>query len=495
MEENEEVEKTPLTDTVVYICIIAGSAGLMYGYDTAVSGGVMMMKPFLKKFFPAILLKMIDNDMKQDQYCRFNSHRLTAFISSMFIAGLVSSLLAGRVTSLIGRKFSLITSGILFLTGNGLEVFAQNLAMLIAGRLFVGFGVGFANQAAPVYITEMAPSKWRGTLNTAFQFFVCCGSVLASIINFGASHSNTNLGWRLALGYASLPATLLIVGAIFIPDTPSSLIQRDKLDEALTTLSRVRSTKAEAEAELKDLVSSTEATKLNTQNPYLKILELRYRPQLILTVAIAGFQQLTGVGMVALYAPVVMRTIGMGTEESLLAAVVIGFVNLVSVLMSTCMVDKIGRRFLFIGGGIQIIFSQVFIACTLAIQSQIVIEGFPKNYGVVVLVLMCLISSAFGWSWGPLTWLVPSEILPIEVRAAGTGISVATNLLITFILAQLSMAMLCYMKFGLFLFYGATTLLMTMVVGVFLPETKGVPLESMESVWNEHWFWKWVLSS
>ncbi|KAL4580904.1 hypothetical protein LXL04_017110 [Taraxacum kok-saghyz] len=492
MEENEEIEKTPLTNTVVFICIIAGSAGLMYGYDTAVSGGVMMMKPFLKAFFPAILAKMVDT--KQDQYCRFNSHRLTAFISSMFIAGLASSLLAGRVTCLIGRKFSLITSGILFLTGNGLAVFAQNVAMLIAGRLFVGFGIGFANQAAPVYITEMAPSKWRGALTTAFQFFICFGSALASITNFAASYSTTDFGWQIALGCGSLPATILTVGAIFIPDTPSSLIQRDKVDEALTTLSKVRSTKAAAEAEFKDLVNSTEAARLNTQNPYLKILELRYRPQLMLTVAIAGFQQLTGVGMVAFYAPVVMRTIGMGTEEALFAAVVIGIVNLVSVLMSTCMVDKIGRRFLFLGGGVQIIFSQVFIACTLAIQSQTMAEDFPKNYGVVVLVLMCLISSAFGWSWGPLTWLVPSEILPIEVRAAGTGISVATNFFITFILAQLSMAMLCYMKFGLFLFYGATTLLMTMVIGVFLPETKGVPLENMETVWNNHWFWKWVLS-
>ncbi|KAI3497447.1 hypothetical protein L1887_40053 [Cichorium endivia] len=491
MEDEEETDQTPLTNTVVLICMIAGSAGIMFGYDTAVSGGVMMMRPFLNKFFPAILAKM--NDAKQDEYCRFNSHRLTAFISSTFIAGLVSSLLAGRVTSLIGRKLSLITSGILFLIGNGLEVFAQNVPMLIAGRLFVGFGVGFANQAAPVYITEMAPSKWRGALNTAFQFFVCFGSVLASIINFGASHSSTNLGWQVALGCVSLPATILIIGAMFIPDTPSSLIQRDKLDEALTTLSRVRSTKAEAEAELKDLVSST-AARASSQNPYLKLMQMRYRPPLVLTLAIAGFQQLTGVGMVAYYAPVVMTTIGLETDESLFAAVVIGVVNLASVLMSTCVVDKIGRRLLFLGGGVQIIFSQVFIACTLAIQSQTMIEGFPRNYGMVVLVLMCLISSAFGWSWGPLTWLVPTEILPIEVRAAGTGISVATNLLITFILAQLSMAMLCYMKFGLFLFYGATTLLMTMVIGVFLPETKGVPLDSMENVWNEHWFWKWVVA-
>lgn len=110
----------------------------------------MMMRPFLEKFFPAVLVNM--NNARQDEYCLFNSHKLSAFISSMFIAGLVSSLLAGRVSSVIGRKFSLVTSGILFLMGNALSAFAQNVTTLIVGRLFVGFGVGFANQVCTFYI-------------------------------------------------------------------------------------------------------------------------------------------------------------------------------------------------------------------------------------------------------------------------------------------------------------------------------------------------------
>lgn len=493
MDESEENTKTPLTNTVVFICIIAGSSGLMYGYDTTVSGGVMMMRPFLEKFYPSVLAKMKDmnsQNSKQDQYCLFDTHKLTAFISSMFIAGLVSSLLAGRLTSLIGRRFSLITSGILYMTGNALAVFAQKVSTLILGRLFVGFGIGFANQAAPVYITEMAPSKFRGALNTAFQFFICFGGLIASLINFAANHSNNNNGWRIALGCASVPAMMLTIGALFIPDTPSSLIERGKNDEALAALTKVRSTKAGAVSELKDLISFKIAAKLTNESPYVKLMGPRYRRQLVLTVAIAGFQQLTGIGMVAFYAPVVMRTIGMGAEGSLFAAVIIGVVNLASVLLSACMVDKIGRKFLFLQGGVQIIFSQVFVACTLALESQGMIEEFEQNYGIAVLVLMCLISSAFGWSWGPLTWLVPSEILPIEVRAAGTGIGVATNFLITFILTQLSMEMLCYMRFGLFLFYGATTFFMTTIIGAFLPETKGVPLEDMDDVWRKHWYWK-----
>lgn len=110
----------------------------------------MMMGPFLEKFFPTVLAKTRDH--KQDQYCVYDSYKLAAFISSMFIAGLVSSLLAGRVTSVIGRRFSLITGGILFITGNGIEVFSQTVTTLIAGRLFIGFGIGFANQVCTFYV-------------------------------------------------------------------------------------------------------------------------------------------------------------------------------------------------------------------------------------------------------------------------------------------------------------------------------------------------------
>ncbi|KAJ9552503.1 hypothetical protein OSB04_016548 [Centaurea solstitialis] len=488
MEDSQEIVKTPLTNTVVFICIIAGSAGLMFGYDISVIGGVVMMRPFLKKFFPTILVRMLD--AKHDQYCLFNSHKLTALSSSMFIAGSVSALLSGCVTSVMGRKLSLVTAGILYLAGSSLGVFALNVDMLIASRLFVGFGIGFANQAAPVYIAEMAPTKSRGALTTAFQFFICLGALIASLANFAANYSGNDNGWRLALGGGSVPAIILTTGALFIPDTPLSLIQRGMEDEAQATLTRVRSTREEAEAEMRDLMSFSGAAKSRHENPYTKIMEPQYTPQLVLTIAIAGFQKLTGVGIIAFYAPVVMRTIGIEAAGALLAAVVLGIVNLVSVLVSAYMVDNIGRRLLFLQGGVQIIFAQVFIACTLALQSERLIGVLPYNYGIVVLVLMCLISSAFGWSWGPLTWLVPSEILPVEVRAAGTGIGVATNFIITFLLNQLAMEMLCAMKFGLFLFYGATTLFMTTFIGVFLPETKGVPLENMDEVWGKHWYWK-----
>ena len=116
-------------------------------------------------------------------------------------------------------------------------------------------------------------------------------------------------------------------------------------------------------------------------------------------------------------------------------------------------------------------------------------SSFSKGSAVVVLILLCIISAGFGWSWGPLTWIVPSEILPLEVRPAGQGICIASNFLLTFILSQAFLSILCKMKFGVFLFYAGWVLIMTVFVGFFLPETKGIPLQKMDKIWQDHWFW------
>lgn len=116
-----------------------------------------------------------------------------------------------------------------------------------------------------------------------------------------------------------------------------------------------------------------------------------------------------------------------------------------------------------------------------------------KGYSYLLLVLICVYVAGFGWSWGPLGWLVPSEIFPLEIRSAGQSITVATNFVFTFIIAQTFLAMLCHLKAGIFFFFGGWVVVMTVFVYYFLPETKNLPIEKVERVWREHWFWKRVV--
>ncbi|KAJ4849015.1 Sugar transport protein 5 [Turnera subulata] len=446
------------------------------------------MPPFLQKFFPSVLRKAASG-AKTNMYCVFDSHLLTAFTSSLYIAGLASSLVASRLTAAIGRRNIMVLGGLTFFAGAAVNGGSVNIVMLLLGRILLGFGVGFTNQATPVYLSEIAPPKWRGAFNTGFQFFIGIGVVAANCINFGmAKHS---WGWRFSLGLAVVPAAIMTIGALLISDTPASLVERGKLEQARQSLIKVRGIDdTNVDAELDDLVKSSEVAKAAHHEPFMTILERQYRPHLVMSIAIPFFQQLTGINVIAFYAPVIFQSIGLGNNSALIAAIVLGLVNLCAILVSTGVVDRFGRRFLFIVGGIQMIICQVAVSVLLGVTTGVSgTRQISKGYAILVLVLMCIYAAGFGWSWGPLSWLIPSEIFPMRVRSIGQSITIAVNFATTFVLSQTFLAMLCHFKFGTFLFYGGWIALMTIFVVFFLPETKGIPLDSMYIVWKRHWYW------
>ncbi len=210
-----------------------------------------------------------------------------------------------------------------------------------------------------MYLSEVAPSKWRGAFNTGFQFFIGIGVVAANCINFGtAKHS---WGWRLSLGLAIVPAVIMTIGALLISDTPSSLVERGKLTQAKRSLVKVRGKETDVEPELADLIKSSEIAKAANQEPFVTIFEGQYRPHLVMSIAIPFFQQVTGINIIAFYAPVLFQSVGFGSNSALIAAIILGMVNLGSILVSTSVVDRYGRRFLFLVGGIQMFVCQVCI--------------------------------------------------------------------------------------------------------------------------------------
>ncbi|KAK2984645.1 hypothetical protein RJ640_006628 [Escallonia rubra] len=476
-----------ITASVVITCIVAASGGLLFGYDIGISGGVTTMAPFLQKFFPSILRKAAR--AKTNVYCVYDSQTLTSFTSSLYIAGLAASIVAGRLTAALGRRNIMVLGGSIFFAGAAINGGAENVAMLILGRILLGLGVGFTNQATPVYLSEMAPPKWRGAFSTGFQFFIGIGVVTANCVNYGTSR--LSWGWRLSLGLAIVPAAIMTLGALSITDTPSSLVERGKLSLAKKSLTKVRGIDTDVEPELADLVKSSEIAKAINKEAFVTIFERQYRPHLVMSIAIPFFQQLTGINIIAFYAPVLFQSVGFGSDSALIAAIILGVVNLGSIVVSTFVVDRYGRRFLFIEGGAQMFICQVAVACVLAAATGTSgTKHISKGDAAVVLTLMCIYAAGFGWSWGPLSWLIPSEIFPMKIRTAGQSISVAVNFGTTFVLSQTFLTMLCHFKYGAFLFYAAWIAAMTVFVVLFVPETKGIPMNSMYVVWEEHWFWR-----
>ncbi|KAF4347776.1 hypothetical protein G4B88_015453 [Cannabis sativa] len=289
-------------------------------------------------------------------------------------AALVASFVASVITRSCGRKVSMLIGGVVFFIGSILNGAAANIKMLIIGRLLL--------------------AKMRGALNIGFQMAITIGILVANFVNYGTAQIKGGWGWRVSLGLAAVQAVMLTVGAIFLPDTPNSILERGNHEEAKRTKPPRRS-------------------KIHGRTSCCLML---------------------------------FKTLGFGDNASLISSAITGVVNVLATIVSIVSVDRFGRRVLF------------------------------------------LEVAAFAWSWGPLGWLVPSEICPLEIRSAAQAINVSVNMFFTFIIAQVFLSMLCHMKFGLFFFFAGFVIIMTVFIYFFLPETKNLPIEEMNRVWKAHWF-------
>ncbi|XP_061369356.1 sugar carrier protein C-like [Gastrolobium bilobum] len=484
-----------LTLRVVVTCVMAATGGLIFGYDHGVSGGVTSMDSFLKQFFPSVYKQESSMKPSSNQYCKFNSQILTLFTSSLYLTALVAGLGASSITRLMGRRATMIIGGMFFVAGALLNGLAESMWMLIVGRMLLGFGIGCANQSVPIYVSEMAPYKYRGALNMCFQLSITIGIFVANLFNYYFAKVLNGQGWRLSLGLGALPAVIFVIGSICLPDSPSSLVERGRLEDARKELEKIRGTN-EVDAEFSDIIAASEASK-KVKHPWKTLRERKYRPQLIFAICIPFFQQFTGLNVITFYAPILFRTIGFGSTASLMSAVIIGSFKPVSTLVSILLVDKFGRRSLFLEGGAQMLICQIIM--TIAIAAAFGTSGnpdkLPKWYAVVVVGVICVYVSGYAWSWGPLGWLVPSEIFPLEVRSAAQSITVCVNMISTFFIAQFFTLMLCHLKFGLFIFFGFFVVIMTTFIYKLFPETKGVPIEEMAVVWQKHPVWRKFLES
>ncbi|KAI3715464.1 hypothetical protein L6452_22447 [Arctium lappa] len=477
-----------ITPIVIISCIMAATGGLMFGYDVGVSGGVTAMPDFLKKFFPVVYRKTLEGELDSN-YCKYDNQGLQLFTSSLYLAGLTATFFASYTTRRLGRRLTMLIAGVFFIIGVIFNAAAQDLAMLIVGRILLGCGVGFANQAVPVFLSEIAPTRIRGGLNILFQLNVTIGILFANLVNYGTAQIEGGWGWRLSLGLAGIPAGLLTLGALLVVDTPNSLIERGKLEEGKAVLKRIRGTD-NVEPEYLELVEASRIAK-EIKHPFRNLLMRKNRPQLIIAVALQFFQQFTGINAIMFYAPVLFSTLGFKNDASLYSAVITGAVNVLSTVVSIYSVDKLGRRILLLEAGVQMFIAQVVIAIILGLKVTDTSDNLGTGFAVLVVIMICTFVSAFAWSWGPLGWLIPSETFPLETRSAGQSVTVCINLLFTFIIAQAFLSMLCHFKYGIFLFFSSWVFVMSIFVWFLVPETKNIPIEEMtERVWKKHWLWK-----
>ncbi|KAF6256200.1 general substrate transporter, partial [Scenedesmus sp. NREL 46B-D3] len=378
-----------------------------------------------------------------DAFCRFSDYLLQLLTSCLFLSEAAAAAMVGSHTCRrFGRRATMVAGGACFLRGTVLVTLAVNISMLVLGRLVLGVGVGFVAQAAPLYLSEMAPCNMRGALNITLQLVLTVGILAAARVPT-VTWMRPAWGWRLSLAMGAVPSLILFFGSTLLPDTPNSLVQRGQQEEGCKVLQKIRGTD-NIDAEYDDIVEAVRVS-ASVKNLWRTITRRRYWPQLVISVLVPILQQLTSTSS-CLTAHSSINA-GDGVGYALLSAVITGAVNVGSMFVAI-LVDRVGCRALFIQGGIQMLVCEVvaglLIMKNLRPQALTPRPGHhclgPESNDALasgIIALLRLYVAGFAWSWGPLGWLVPTEIQPLETRAAGTGINTFFNFIFTFFIGQL----------------------------------------------------------
>ncbi|KAI7907082.1 general substrate transporter [Cokeromyces recurvatus] len=396
-----------------------------------------------------------------------------------------------------GRKWSIIISTFIFIIGSILQVVAKNLATMMAGRFFGGFGIGACSMLVPMYIAEISPRKLRGRLGTLWQFLIVVGIMLSYWVDYACIRHIpvSNKQWQIPLGIQIVPGGLLLIGMFFLPESLRWLASKGRTEEIKKNLIQLRNLPKdhpEIAEELEEITTAAELDRASKSGKWTEIFERTNRHRLFIGVMLQIFQQWTGSNAINYYAPEIFRSIGLNSNEiDILATGVYGIVKVVFVLISFFMVDtKLGRRqTLIIGSAVMLVSFYVMGGMILGLQKDnggILAPGSKIDAkGYVAMVCVYIFAVGYEFSWGPIVWIVCSEIYPTRVRAISLSITTAFNWAMNATIAKVTPIMLANITYGTYFFYGTMAIVMGTFAYIFLPETRGRSLEEIDALFNK----------
>ncbi|CAO3588953.1 unnamed protein product [Absidia cylindrospora] len=444
------------------VACFASIGQFLFGYDQGVLSGILVNDNWLALF---------DHP----------NETLQGMVVSVFLLGAwVSSYPASWVMDQFGRRWTIFSGAIVFIVGGILQTAAVHMAMLMIGRLFSGFGIGFLSTVLPVYTAELSRAHNRGTVTVMGMAINMLGYTASCFIDYGASYIDGEWSWRLPLLLQCVFAIILASGTFLLPESPRFLVKNDRTQEALKVLSIMYDGQPEDEdvQEEYNEIHTAVYYERTLGTPTWKEMFTTYRKRSWIGIAVQALGQLSGINIVTYYAPKMYeRVLGPGREPILFS----GFTALVyfgGAIVATLLVDRVGRRPLFMSGSICMIFwlviMGVFNKVSLGETSSILVIAFTMIY-------VC----TFGISWACTDWLYVAEIFPLRARAKGMSLAVGSNWLSNFCIGLWTPHMLESIGFGTYVFYAAFNVIAFFIVYFFFVETKGKSLEEIDELFGD----------
>ncbi|RWR77407.1 putative polyol transporter 6 [Cinnamomum micranthum f. kanehirae] len=478
MRRDIEIEPSTATDSdgnksywnkyILGSVVLASTNSILLGYDIGVMSGAVL---FIKDDF------------------KITSTQIEILIGSLNICSLLGSLASGKTSDWIGRRYTVILSSALFLLGALLMGFAPSFVFLMIGRVVAGIGVGYSLMIAPVYTAELSPAATRGFFSSFPEIFITFGILLGYICNYAFAGLPDHINWRIMVGIAAIPAVVIAIGVIVMPESPRWLIMQGRVEEARQVLLKTSSSEREAQVRLIEMTkAAANDNSLHGRGVWRELILKPSQPirrMMIAAVGINFFMQASGNDAVIYYSPSVFKTAGIHHKKGLVGVTIaMGIAKTCFVLVSACFLDRFGRRPLLLLGSIGMAIS----LAGLGLGSKFLERSVHKPMWAVAMcvVFVCADVSFFSIGLGPITWVYSSEIFPTRLRAQASSIAVSVNRLVSGVVSMTFLTISDKISFGflLLIFAGISTLGTTFFY-FYLPETKGKTLEEMESLFEK----------
>ncbi len=435
------------------IAIVASLGGLLSGYDTGVISGALL---FINETW--VLPDTLQGFL----------------VSSVLIGAVIGAATNGILADIFGRKKIIMATAVIFILGSILCAFAPNVYVLILSRIFVGFAVGIVNFVVPLYLSEVSPKNLRGTLVSLYQWAITAGILFSYFINAVFAQAVYNWRWMLFAGV--VPGLVLFIGMCFMSDTPRWLVSKNRDDEAKKVFSKIE---PDIEPE-KEIAEIKETLVDNRQEKAFRLKKWMLMP-FVVGIGIMFAQICTGINTIIYYAPTIFKTAGFDSNlTAIYATTGIGVVNFIMTIVAVFFTDRIGRKPLLYFGLTGVMLSLFALGTSFAFAGVLGSSLKWVAVGSLVTYIIC-----FAMSLGPIGWILVSEVFPLRIRGIAMSVCTVSNFAFNFFVVG-SFPVLLHRIGGAWTFwiFGIVSILCIIFVYFFVPETKGISLEEIESNWR-----------
>jgi len=390
---------------------------------------------------------------------------------------MLGALGSGPAADRLGRQRLLLAAGVIFTVGALGAGAAATVDMLVAFRFVLGLGIGVASVMVPLYLAEMAPARDRGVVTSLNQYMIIVGTVLSAALGYAFAFAGA---WRWMLLIGVLPALVLLVGMVGMPDTPRSLVRRGQHDHARAVLLGLRADAADAERELAE-ITAVERQQRDTRSVAL-LAAAWVRRLLILGVLLAIFQQVTGINAIVYYAPTILTGFGVSETTALLFGFLNGLVNIatIALVVRSKVIDRRGRKPLLLAGLVGMSASLFAVGAAV-----LLLPVDSTTLFVIAAAAFVVFTNTFSATWGPVLWVMLAEIFPLAIRGAAMAIATLFNWLSAFVISLTFPSFVAVAGIGTaFIVFAVVGVVVFPVVWWLVPETKERSLESLEAAFR-----------